>query len=79
MKINGFLKFILIAVVVWLFYLTISWNRYALHNSSIGNSDELYRINKMTGQTHVYDNEIGGWLLLSETDYVTVSPGEGNN
>jgi len=35
-------------------------------------SSQLYRYNKITGQTDFLDNKSGGWVTISETHLVTL-------
>lgn len=50
-----------------------STGRYTLHNHSpFGNSEDLYRMDNLTGQTHVYDIKSGGWVLIVDTGMMIV-------
>lgn len=84
MKIDGYLKFLLTIFVMWLFLHTFMTNkysldydsstgRYSLHNHRpFGDSEDLYRIDNLTGQTHIYDVKSGGWVLIVDTGLMIV-------
>ena len=73
MKIDGYLKFLLTLFVIWLFFHTFTSNRYSLHNHSpFGDSEYLYRMDNLTGQTHVYDIKSGGWVSIVDTGLMIV-------
>jgi len=72
MKIDGYFKFLLTLFVLWLFFQTVLSNRYNLHNRKIGDIDQLYRIDKLSGQTDVLDRETSCWVVIGETGKITV-------